>query len=314
MCTRRRRWWVLGIVSAGILCVTLVDGARAATFEAPGTAAVSGLSIENCYEEAKDAAFRAILVKAIDRFAGSYKPDRHAGIADQAGRFIRRHKVKSKKDAGNGMCSVTVAARIKEKDVKRAIAAATIGGAKIGVVLRYVVDGQLSDQRGVNPLLAERALGDELRRFNCQLVNIVHQHEMFAKRTRPIWTAIGGENAAAEYQESSFAEAVWTVLSNMRRLLQMDIGMGSAGFDRVLIGDVRVASRGRDPDGPGYIAQASASAGVYKLSDDSVTSASAAGVDALGPSQDAAWTAALRAVLHHLTRDLSAEGSVCSVD
>jgi len=301
-----------GIVAAIGLWLGAVGAASAAP-EAKGEAAITNDGLAACYDAATSAAFRDIVVMTIDREMGGYRPGRHAAVADDADRFIRRHKVRSKRDLGTGICQVVVAARLDSRALEKALAEGGVGGAQVGIVLRYVIDDELAEAQGVSPLSATRALGDILARQKCELVDLTHQHDLFSKRMRPVFQAISDGTEGAQYEENSFAGSVMTVLRNMRELLAMDIGIGSKGFDRILIGDLRVEGRGPNPDGPGHIAQARVSATVHRLSNDATIAEGAAGLDAAGTTQDAAWEAAMRGALHHLVRRLSQQAPICDV-
>lgn len=316
MCLDIPRARLLGAACLAVLALGLSGmAAQAASSKVKGVGSMT-LGESDCQIQATDEAREKALSEEIAALLGSYDAARHAALLPQAEEFVSTEKVRSFKVLENDLCEVVASFRFRKGPLTEALKATGRTGARVGAVLRYVVDGQLAEDQGINPVEAVRALGKELQKHNCELIDLLFQQDEFSQRFREIevpLTANEGEVERAYESGLSHAEAVRSTLNVVGQELQRQLRQGNKGFDRVVSGQVTIEHLGKDPDSPNQMAQALISLSMHDVATkDLLTPTRPIPVRALGVDQTTARNLALEAAIETAVFELADTAEICA--
>ncbi|MCG8543730.1 MAG: hypothetical protein MJE12_05915 [Alphaproteobacteria bacterium] len=287
---------------------------NAAAIPARGTGSMAN-GEDACEKLALRDARVSALTKKIESLSGRFDAARHGKLLPETRRFVSREKIESFRVLNRDFCEVRIRVRFKTSALKEAIKG-TAGGARVGAVIRYVVDGRLADDSGINPLEAVRALNSELEKHNCRLVDLLFEQDLFARRMREVEVPLSGDEDAPDkvYQTGlSYAEAVRNVLVGASQELKREIGLGREGFDRVVSGEVSVRQLGKDLDGPNLIAGALISLSMHEVSTKRIiTTTRPIPLRAPGVDTVTARNLALAAAIESAVQTLARKTAICS--
>jgi len=307
--------------AALIFCAaSLISGCATVSAHAAATPAQGTGSMANGEASCKTLAVRdargKALSKKIKAIAGRFDEARHGALVSRAKQFVAREKADSFRVLDKDFCEVRVRVRFKESALKQALKRTAAGGARVGAVIRYVVDGRLAEESGINPLEAVRTLNGELQKYNCRLVDLLFEQNNFARRMREVEVPLTGDAEAPDkvYETGlSYAEAVRSVLIGASQELKREIGLGREGFDRVVSGEVSIRQVGKDPDSPNLIASALISLSMHDVSTKRiVTTTRPIPLRAPGVDPVTARNLTLAAAIESAVQALARETAICS--
>ena len=212
---------------------------------------------EVCYKEALKVAKVSGIRKILKKIAKGANQNSIDQALDNSEDAVRGVKVLEKKIMGDGRCRVQVRLKIDniilaslvDESVVEALEAK--GSLSVGAVIRFLVDGKIADTQE-----AMAKLGQELQKYGIEVVNMDPLIDRFAKQESTVYGQIafaeGEEKKAPKNISSSKAiteliniiESLWKTHPNKLRK-----------FDGVAAAQVYVRTRGRDPQGPGYLAE-----------------------------------------------------------
>ena len=271
--------------------------------------------IEACKAQLKRDALDKAMVKKITSLAGSYDASRHGDILARADEFVRRSKIGSVKKVGSEFCKATVKFRFNDGAITKALTDTSAGGARVGVVIRYSINGKLAEDAGVNPLNAVRAMNLGLQKYNCRLVDLLFAQDDFSRRMRALEIPLTGNDDEPEavYQKGlSHAEAVSNALTGAGQELRRELSRGNAGFDRVVSGDISIRDMGKDPDGPNQLVNALISLSAHDIaSKEILISTRPIPVPGFGPDKSTARAVALEASIETALGEIAEETEIC---
>lgn len=255
----RNRFLLLIFVGAFIFNQTAF--AEVVRIRQTGYASLTG-DEKSCYQSAiksaRDTSVKIIL-KKIAKGANSESLEEALKNADDA---VRGVKVLSRKVMGDGRCRIEVRLKIDKIKlaslVDKSVVAALEEKPKlsVGTVIRFIIDGKIADDVGGDTQYALVKLGQELQRYSIEVVNLDPLVTKYARKQSREWEKVAlaeGEKASGQKRvDSSGAitqlvnavEEVWDFAPEKLRK-----------FDAVAVGQVHVRALGRDPQGPGYLAE-----------------------------------------------------------
>ena len=285
----RRCGGLLLVGAVGLLAVSAGLPAMAAAIVTSGNGSMAQGNAK-CAEQAMAEARVKALTDEIAELAGRFDRARHADLLRRAEAFVQAEQQRSFEVANSRFCEVVARFRFKTPTLKEALKRTAAGGARVGAVLRYVVNGELAEDRGINPLEAVNTLNRELGKYNCRLVDLLFEQDLFAQRIREHEVPLtGDEDDPGKVYETglSHAEAVRNALVGAAQELERALGLGREGFDRVVSGEVSIRQLGKDPDSPNQVAGALISLSMHEVSTGNIVVTTrpiplrAPGVDAL---------------------------------
>jgi hypothetical protein len=230
--------------------------AAALTMDGTGT---TRQGLATCEREGLEDARRKALARHIAELTGRFDAARHESLLSRAESFVSRERIRRVSPAGAGFCSVTASFRFSDRKVREALKSSSSGLARVGVVTRYYVDGELAENTGYNPLEVVNAIQSELAHYNCRLGDMLYEQDEFSQRMQEQMVALSGNTDEPEkvYKSGvSHAEAVRNALTAVREDLQRSIGLGQEGFRRVVSGEISARHQGPDPDSENQIVSA----------------------------------------------------------
>ncbi len=163
---------------------------------------------------------------------------------------------------GDGRCRVTVRLKIDKKILASLVDESVVsaleekGGLSVGTVIRFLIDGKISDANGGDTQDALAKLGQELQRYGIEVVNLDPLVEKYAKKQSRDWEKVAlAENEKAEGPKKiASSEAITQLLSTIEEI--WDFAPDALRkFDAVAAAQVYVRALGRDPQGPGFLAE-----------------------------------------------------------
>lgn len=264
----RRCGGLLLVGAVGLLAVSAGLPAMAAAIRASGSGSMAQ-GEATCAEQAMAEARVKALTDEIAELAGRFDSARHADLLRRAEEFVQAERRDSFGVTNSQFCEVVARFRFRTPTLEEALKRTAAGGARVGAVLRYVVDGRLAEDSGINPLEAVNALNRELGKYNCRLMDLLFAQDSFAQRIREIEVPLTGdeEDPGQVYETGlSYAEAVRNVLVGATQELERALGLGREGFDRVVSGEVSIRQLGRDTDSPNQVAGALISLSMHEVS------------------------------------------------
>jgi len=310
--------WVIAVPAA--LAVFAGAGAEAAmkTYSGSGQAEMDE-GAEACLEAAAMEGKKAAVRKAIEKL-GVYQESRHGALVQQADAFIGKAKVSRKAVGDDGRCAVTVKARVDVGKLERAVNETAGDGAVMAVIVRYLIDGTVADDAGVNELEATNIAMRQLQDFGCRTVSLHEHSRIFSRRLKPQWQAVAGDGSGKKEPETeSDSEAIGRIKRDLAERLSVDgdAPMGEETLDLILLGEVDVERHGRDPDSERFVAHAKIGMSVHRLSTLEQFEATAFTLPGQGASEAAAANRALHAAILRAVSDINRDsemgrnGSVC---
>ena len=310
----RRCGGPLLVAAVGLLAVSAGLPAMAAAIRASGNGSMAQGEVK-CAEQAMAEARGKALTDEIAELAGRFDSARHADLLRRAEAFAQAERRDSFEVTNSRFCEVVARFRFNRPTLREALRRTAAGGARVGAVLRYVVDGRLAEDWGINPLEAVNTLNRELGRYNCRLVDLLFEQDLFARRIRELEAPLTGDedDPGKVYERGlSHAEAVRNVLAGAAQELERALGLGREGFDRVVSGEVSIRQLGKDPDSPNEIAEALISLSMHEVSTGNIVVTTrpiplrAPGVDALG-----ARNLVLASAIESAVGSLARETAIC---
>ncbi len=303
------------------LAFLAAGGAEAATKTYTGSGRASmDAGRKACLEAATRKARKAAVRGAIEKLGGAYREARHGALVADADTFIGKAKVAAKNVGTDGACEVTVKARIDVGRLERAVNRTAAGGAVMAVIVRYLIDGAVADDAGVNELEATNIAMRQLQDFGCRTVSLHEHYRIFSRRLKPQWQAVAGDGSArTEPETESDSEAIGRIKRDLsERLSAMgDDPMGGEALDLILLGEVDVARGGRDPDSERFVAHARIGMSVHRLSTLEQFEATEFTLPGQGANEAAAANRALHAAVMRAVSDINRvsetnrNGSLC---
>ncbi len=304
---------VFGIVASILASLPLEATAAAIPAEGRGETS-SGRA--NCVTQAMTEARRKALTKAVISIFGAFDPGRHRPMLGVAEGFVKKEQQRGKPRFSGQFCTVTARFRFDERAIRDWSKANVAGGGRVGVVVRYVVNGRLAQAAGVNPLAGQRALQSELLKYNCQLVNMLFEFDEFSERMQEQRIPLPGNDEELEriYEKGlSHAQAVLNALRAAREELTLRLRSDKGGFEHVIAAHVVVQDRGRSADTGHHVAQAITQMTLFTVIEgDPVAVAEETPVPAARPAVESARALAMQTSIESAVRTLSSQSSICS--
>lgn len=236
---------------------------------ASGVAEPAGGEAE-CYQQAAEEALVQALRQAMSGMSGAAAADDDLGALVRDRSVLKSVKLRQKGKNALGQCEVTLRAVIDQTGLQAfvdsklstSIKAQSQHLSAVGAVMRFLVDGQVAEDKGFDTKESLTALGQALRKYNIDLINLDAVATLFARQEIPQWQAVtgdGDDTSGAVTGDS--AQAAQFVRDAVHQALQMSLNEMDQGelqsFDLVLTGQSDVRYVGANPQGPGHIAQVS---------------------------------------------------------
>ena len=310
----RRCGGLLLVGAVGLLAVSAGVPAMAAAIRASGSGSMAQ-GEATCAQQAMAEARVRALTDEIAELAGRFDSARHADLLRRAEEFVQAEQRDSFGVTNSQFCEVVARFRFRTPTLEEALRRTAAGGARVGAVLRYVVDGRLAEDSGINPLDAVNTLNRELGEYNCRLVDLLFAQDSFARRIREIEVPLtGDEDDPGQVYETgrSYAEAVRDALVAFAQELERALGLGREGFDRVVSGEVSIRQLGQDPDSPNQIAGALISLSMHEVSTgDIVVTTRPIPLRAPGADATEARSLVLASAIESAVRSLAQNTAIC---
>ena len=255
---------------AGLAAAFCAGSAAAETVVLEETVAVSAGDAESCAEAGRTAAAR----QALRRLVADETVYRR--LAGQADRFVLRSRTRDvAADGAAGGCRVTVQLDMDRSGVMAAARAssglADRSAVPLGVVLRFLIDGELAVEHGYNDQQAVARLEMELDRLGFDLVSLVAMNDAFASRNFTIECPIGPRDAdlADCNTFESYAETIVSTLDILREALSYadELAPLRACGGLVATVELKVKQLGPNPYDVGFLVQHAVHGRVSRLSD-----------------------------------------------
>ena len=314
-----RTSWPLRLAFLAVGVVIAVAGqpgsAEAAAIEAEGRGEL-GSGRATCERQALDDARAKALSQVIARLAGRFDPVRHRALLARARDYVEREKPRGEGQVLADLCVVTARFRFDEHRLRAALQSGSEGGGRVGVVVRYILNGTLAEDAGTNPLAALHALESELQKYNCRLVNMLFEQDEFSRRMQEQMVALRGndEDFKAVFKTGlSHAQAVRNAITAASEELQSRLRRGEEGFDRIIAAQVTVRDQGRDPDSDNVRAISSVMMAMYSIDGREVLAPTQeVAVPAPAPDTGSARMLAVQASVETAVAAMSGRVSICS--
>jgi hypothetical protein len=215
----------------------------------------------DCYQTAARNGTGQAVVDVLKNIGTGIAESQLRGILEDSEDAVRGVKILSEKVMGDGRCRVKVRVKVDTTVLKNLIAGTVADSMNeqqfsVGVVVRFSVNGKVSNagEVGTQSVLAKmaeefRARGAEVVSLDPLMDNYVslksaNDWEAYvedeAEEQRSDGTKITESQAIAELIEA--IHEVWSAFPE-----------GLRRFDAIAIAQVYVSSRGRDPQGPGFV-------------------------------------------------------------
>ena len=217
---------------------------------------------ESCYKKALMEAKVSGIKKVLKKIAKGANQSSINQALDNSEDAIRGVKVLKKKIMGDGRCRVKVRLKIDniilaslvDESISEALEAK--GSLSVGAVIRFLIDGKIADGNGGDTQEALAKLGQELQKYGIEVVNLDPLIDKYAKQQSRDYENVAlaeGETAATPKKISS-SEAIKQLINTIETV--WDFAPDKLRkFDGVAVAQVYVRALGRDPQGPGYLAE-----------------------------------------------------------
>jgi len=198
--------------------------------------------------------------------------DRIEELLDEAEDAVTGVKVLSEKDMGDGRCRVNIRVMVDEDElaaVYRGLTTDSVASKNItlGAMMRFLVEGKPSAESVDDAQIAISKLGGSLREYGIQVVSLDPLVDKYARQEALDYDQVAlaeGEEPRKPKSVSS-SKAIRQLVETIERLWDRHPD-GLVKFDALAVGQVYVRPLGRDPQGPGYLAEATTYLRVLGLS------------------------------------------------
>ena len=229
--------------------------------------------LKDCLSDAGSKAKQKAVSKVIKKLSKGVSDEVIQKVYSDSGDAVIKFKILKKKDVGDGSCYVKARVSIDKKELTALLneyLSEKISDKEIsvGAVVRFIIDGKLADGQGSDSQEALSKLSEELQKYGIEVVDLSPLLMKYAAQKSRDWEAVAlaeGEkrksdakidSSAALQQLITTIKEVWKIAPDALRK-----------FDAVAAGQVFVRSKGRDPQGPGYISEVSSYIKVISLKD-----------------------------------------------
>ena len=257
-------------IGAGLLAALVVGGGAAAE-PWPFTKIGEGLgaSAEQCQKVAETAAMRAALRSALTHIAGTNNLlDADLDKFAETVGVITSAKV-IEANSGGGRCIAKLRLLIDSAALTNAVAAgraATVQAAcgamtRVGLLIRYRVDGRDADGRSFNVQDAQSELGKNLKDYNIEVTTLDEFTKLYQRSQVTQETALAGDDGIVNGTDDESDAWVKEMTKKLREMIRGQVGSGDGSatrkeiFDYITLGTVDITSKGRDPQSPNYLAE-----------------------------------------------------------
>ena len=227
---------------------------------------------DGCYKAAVKAAKESGVKKILKKIAKGANKKSLDQALENSDDAIRGVKVLKKKIMGDGRCRVKVRLKIDNKILASLVDESVVealeakGSLSVGAVIRFLIDGKIADGNGGDTQDALAKLGQELQRYGIEVVNLDPLIDKYAKQHSRDWEKVAlAEGEKPEAPKKISSSSAITQLINTIEEVWKSFPDALRKFDGVAAAQVYVRARGRDPQGPGYLAEVTTYVKIIRL-------------------------------------------------
>lgn len=224
---------------------------------------------QQCYQEAAQDAVAQALRQAMSGMTGRAQAESAMPtlLADRT--VLKSIKLRKKSMNALGQCEVSLRAVIDQSRLQEVVEGKLAASIQVhdrqlspvGAVMRFLVDGKVAEDAGFDTKESLTALGQALRKYNVDLVSLDPVATIFARQEIPQWQAVTGDVQSDGAVTGDSAQTAQYIRDAVHQALQMSLNALDQAelqsFDLLLTGQSDVRYIGRDPQGPGHVAQVS---------------------------------------------------------